>query len=170
MAPIATKNYNKDMPEELNFSHGWYTGSEILCSDFSNTDTEDVAEIARELSLAKSIGYCTLPRGIALVEIRRFHTQIEECYAIDPILPEIRRKEDILDGIIVRFSSFQTFLNVGSLDTLHALIDRGAQVKWGRFWVSLDRYISNFLQLDLAKGLYSEEELNKAKVLALATI
>ena len=164
MPPSATKNHNKGMPEELNSYQGWYAGSEILCSDFSNTDTEDVAETARELSLAKSIGYCTLPRGIDLAEIRRFNTQIEECYAIDPILPEIRGK-DILDGIIVRFSSFQTFLNAGSLDTLHALIDRGAQVKWGRFWVSLDRYIRNFLQLDLAKGLYSEEELNKAKVL-----
>lgn len=167
---ITTKNYNIDMSEELNFFHGWYAGSEILCLDFSNTDTEDVAETARELSLAKSIGYCTLPRGIDLVEIRRFHTQIEECYAIDPVLPEIYGKDDILDGITVRFSSFQTFLNAGSLDTLHALIDREAQLKWGVFWVSVDRYIRNFVQLDLAKGLYSEEESNKVKVLALGTI
>ena len=170
MAPIATKNYNKDMPEGTNFFHGWYARREVLCVDFSNTDTEDVTEIARELSLAKSIGYCTLPRGVDLLEIRRFNTQIEECYAIDPVLPEIYGKDDILDGITVRFSSFQTFLNAGSLDTLHALIDRGAQIKWGTFWVSVNRYLREFVQLDLAKEHYSEEESNKAKVLTLDTI
>ena len=57
-----------------------------------------------------------------------------------------------------------------TLDTLHTLIERGAQVKWDTFWVSVNRYIRNFVQVDLAKGLYSEEESNKVKVLTLGTI
>ena len=56
------------------------------------------------------------------------------------------------------------------MDTLHTLIERGAQVKWDTFWVSVNRYIRNFVQVDLAKGLYSEEESNKVKVLTLGTI
>lgn len=53
---------------------------------------------------------------------------------------------------------------------LHALRKRGTRVKRKGVWALVDDYISKFFQIDLAKGLYSEEESNKVKVLALGTI
>lgn len=162
-------DWNKGLPKKLNFPEGWFAERELYLWDFSNT--EDVT--AQELSRAKRLRDCTLPRCIDLRELIQRNTDICNCHTIDPILPEgdDRALNSIFYSIKdIRFSSFRSFLNAGSLDMLHALRKRGTRVKRKGVWPLVDDYIGKFFQLDLAKGLYSEEEANKVKVLALETI
>lgn len=134
-------------------------------------NTEDVT--ANELFRAKGMVMIKLPRGLDIAEAANCGVKMTACTLLDPHPIEDKKalnkwvfdKQNTVD-----FSSFENFLNAGSLDTLEILKGAQTAVKVDNDWVLVGAYIRKFLPRDLAERRYTGETETKAKALALGTI
>ena len=160
---------NQGMPKSLNFPKDWFRGKKLFSWNMQNT--EDVT--ANELFRAKGMVMIKLPRGLDIAEAANCGVKMTACTLLDPHPIEDKKalnkwvfdKQNTVD-----FSSFENFLNAGSLDTLEILKGAQTAVKVDNDWVLVGAYIRKFLPRDLAERRYTGETETKAKALALGTI
>jgi len=111
---------NQGMPKRLNFPKGWFRGKKLFSWNMQNT--EDVT--ADELFRAKGMVMVNLPRRLNIAKAANCGVRMTACTLLDP--QQTEDKKALTNWVFtqrntVDFSSFEHFLNAGSLDILEIL-------------------------------------------------